>query len=115
VTLFSNYETILASVSNASTYDAKTTPLPNQLETMHRVVGFQQQRMLNKQWTWSVFGSNLRIRDTVDSIMKLVMDSSALISVGMTMAPLYVSLPWSAICALIPVSQPNCFLNVTVE
>lgn len=61
--------------------------------------------MLNKQWTWSLFGSNTRIRDTVDAIIRLVMDSSAFISVGMTLSPPYVSLPWSAISALIPVSQ----------
>lgn len=114
-TLVSNYEAILASVSNAPIQDAKTNPLPNQLEAMQHVVDFQQQRMLNKQWTWSMFGSNTKIRDTVDGIMKLVVDSSALISVGMTLAPPYVSLPWSAIGALIPVSRILSSINRGVE
>jgi hypothetical protein len=114
-TLVSNYEAILASVSDVDIQDAKTHPLPNQLEAMQHVVDFQQQRMLNKQWTWSMFGSNTKIRDTVDGIMKLVVDSSALISVGMTLAPPYVSLPWSAISALIPVSRVLSCINREVE
>jgi hypothetical protein len=71
-TLVSNYEAILASVSDVDIQDAKTHPLPNQLEAMQHVVDFQQQRMLNKQWTWSMFGSNTKIRDTVDDISAAV-------------------------------------------
>lgn len=109
--LISEYEVILSSASNGPIPDETTVSLPDKLEVMQHVVKFQRQRMLNKQWTWSLFGSNTKIRDTADAIMRLVLDSSALISVGMTLSPPYVSLPWSAICALIPVSQVFHFLS----
>ena len=120
--LVSCYEIVLEGVSSRppgsdeSSADAPFTepqgdqrsPPPKQL-TLNEVSQIQLERLKNRQWTWALFGSKTTLRDTIDSIFKLLVDSSALISIGMSFAPPYVSLPWSAISALIPVSHLSLF------
>lgn len=104
--LVKEFENILRTASNIPSPDeSKGTPEGDQ-NTMESIARAQQERMRNRQWTWALFGSKTKIRETVDAIFKLVIDSSALISIGMSLAPPYVSIPWSAISALIPVSLP---------
>ena len=62
----------------------------------------ERRNMENKQWSYPWFGHSAKVRDTTETILKGVKSASALISSGMTMAPMYVSLPWSMISTLIP-------------
>ncbi|KAI9932609.1 hypothetical protein MW887_008856 [Aspergillus wentii] len=71
-------------------------------EGMFAVADHQKSRMENKQWMYSWFGKPKKVRDTAESILTVVQQASGLISAGMTMAPIYVSLPWSMVSALIP-------------
>ncbi len=66
------------------------------------VVSNQRTKMESRQRTYSWFGRTKRVRDTVESILRVVQQSAGLISTRMTMAPIYVSLPWSFVAILIP-------------
>lgn len=99
--LIANYESIVIGKSVTTGEDF--------LNEMESVVELQKHRMENRQWTFEWFGRPQRVRDTLNTVLTLVQESSALVSIGMTLAPVYVALPWSAVCALIPVSR---FLNI---
>lgn len=71
-------------------------------ESMNVVVRNQKQRLESKQWTYTWQGKPQKVRDNVESVLRTVQQASGLISAGMTMAPVYVSLPWSMISILIP-------------
>lgn len=75
---------------------------PLRPDSMSIVVQKQKQKMESKQWTYTWFGKPRRVRDNVESVLKVVQEASGLISAGMTLAPVYVSLPWSMISILIP-------------
>ncbi|KAK5701229.1 hypothetical protein LTR17_022764 [Elasticomyces elasticus] len=66
------------------------------------VVQRQREKLESKQWTYTWFGAPQKVRDNVESVLTLVTEAAGLISAGMTMAPVYVSLPWSMISILIP-------------
>ncbi|KAK3668877.1 hypothetical protein LTR22_000357 [Elasticomyces elasticus] len=66
------------------------------------VVQRQREKLESKQWTYTWFGAPQKVRDNVESVLKLVTEAAGLISAGMTMAPVYVSLPWSMVSILIP-------------
>ncbi|KAG4433403.1 hypothetical protein IFR05_011115 [Cadophora sp. M221] len=63
----------------------------------------RQKRMEDRQWTFRAWGSSKprKVRDAIEGILTTTKSASSLISVGMSFAPVYVSLPWSAISALI--------------
>ncbi|TKA44571.1 hypothetical protein B0A54_04521 [Friedmanniomyces endolithicus] len=71
-------------------------------ETAAIIVKQQRERMESKQWTYSWFGAPQKVRDTAETVLKIVQDASDLVSVGMKAAPIYVSLPWSMITVLVP-------------
>lgn len=102
------FEDLVAEASNVSIGEHISASDAKQ-ELLRKIADRQYQRLQNRQWTWSLLGSNVKIRDTVDAILKLVNDSSALISVGMTLAPPHVSFVWSGVCALLPVSFSKLF------
>ena len=74
----------------------------NLQEQMHAISKAQQLKCENKQWSFQWFGHPQSVRDTVEQILNLTSRSASLISIGMTYAPPYVSVPWSAVTALIP-------------
>jgi hypothetical protein len=67
------------------------------------VVKFQKDRMESKQWSFPWFGKTLKVREVVGNIFSMLDKSSELVSMGMNFAPIYVSIPWSAVAALLPV------------
>ncbi|KAK2596014.1 hypothetical protein N8I77_013525 [Diaporthe amygdali] len=69
---------------------------------MHTISKAQQLKCKNKQWSFQWFGQPQSVRDTIERILNLTSRSASLISIGMTYAPPYVSVPWSAVTALIP-------------
>jgi hypothetical protein len=71
-------------------------------ESMDTVVKSQKQKLESKQWTYTWFGKPQKVRDNVDTVLRVVQEASGFISAGMTMAPVYVSLPWTMISVLIP-------------
>lgn len=71
-------------------------------EQMHEISKSQQLKCKNKQWSFQWFGQPQSVRDTIEQILNLTSRSASLISIGMTYAPPYVSVPWSAVTALIP-------------
>ncbi|KAH7317542.1 hypothetical protein BKA65DRAFT_103790 [Rhexocercosporidium sp. MPI-PUGE-AT-0058] len=80
-------------------------PADSDIKTeMSAVVEKQQKHMEERQWTFRAWGMSKprKVRDAIDAIFTTAQNASSLISVGMTFAPVYVSLPWSAISALIP-------------
>lgn len=87
----------LAKEENSINEAAQLSP-----QVMAEIVSKQQRRMENKQWRYTWFGHQHAVRDTVDTIFGVVQQASGLISLGMTAAPPYVSLPWS-VC-----SQNKC-------
>lgn len=42
------------------------------------------------------------MREKIDSVVELASQWAGLVSIGMTLAPPYVSVPWSAVTALLP-------------
>lgn len=107
--LLQAYEAILADVSNVTppTNTGGAISVQKKHEVMQKIVKAQKNRMENRQWTWAFFGSQKTVRQTIDTMLQLVEKSSALISVGMTFAPPFVSIPWSAVSALIPLIMNN--------
>lgn len=64
----------------------------------------RKQRVENRQWTYRWRGRPRKVRDQVDTILDVVQKGSSIISVGMNFAPIFVSMPWTAITTLLPVS-----------
>lgn len=95
--LIRNYEIIL---KHASKLPSETD---RRLEVAE-VVASQKEKMENSQWTFQWNDKPQKVRDIISRILKITSKAAALISVGMTYAPPYVSIPWAAIGALIPVS-----------
>lgn len=86
------YETIIKADAGCSqNLDVKTQ--------MKSVVKRQQESMEEKQWAFQLWGSSKRrkVRDTIDGLFSITKSSSSMISAGMTLAPVYVSLPLSLI------------------
>jgi len=71
------------------------------------VVSTQKRRMEDNQRTIHWGGEEYKVREIVNGVLKVVEESSPLISVGMSAAPPYVLLPWSVISILIAVSVSN--------
>ena len=67
------------------------------------VVKFQRDRMESKQWSFPRFGKTLKVREVVVNIFSMLDKSSELVPMGMNFAPTYVSIPWPAMAALLPV------------
>ena len=85
-------------------------------ENVAIVVSNQKTRMESRKWTYPWFGRTKRVRDSVDSILGVVQQSAGLISAGMTLAPIYVSLPWSFVAILIPfVMNDSKELNAALD
>ncbi|KAH7109298.1 hypothetical protein B0J11DRAFT_238031 [Dendryphion nanum] len=57
--------------------------------------------MESKQWTYSWFGKPQKVRDTAESVITTIDKVSELVSVGMSAAPPFVSLPWSVATCLV--------------
>ena len=66
------------------------------------VAAAQKKKFQNKQWKIQWLGKPQIVRDKIESVVELTNQWSGLISVGMTYAPPYVSVPWSAATALLP-------------
>ena len=64
----------------------------------------RNQRVTNRQWTFNFRGRPRKVRDQADKILDIVQKISSIVSVGMNFAPVFVSLPWTAITSLLPVS-----------
>jgi hypothetical protein len=72
-------------------------------EQIALVVRIQKERMESKQWSFPWFSKKLKMREVVDNIFSMLDKSKELISMGVSYAPTYVSIPWSAVAALLPV------------
>jgi hypothetical protein len=57
--------------------------------------------MKSKQWTYTWFGKPQKVRDTAESILTAIEKVSGIVSVGISAAPPFVSLPWSMATSLI--------------
>lgn len=69
-----------------------------------KVVSTQKMRMENKQWTIHWFDKKVKVRDTIESILSTVQSASPIIAAGMNFAPAFVSIPWSFVSIILPVS-----------
>lgn len=79
---------------------------------MQTVVTQQKTKMESKQWSFNLLGiKEVKVRETVDSVLSLIDRSQSLISAGMTFAPVYISIPWTAVSSLIPVRVHSDFLE----
>jgi len=72
-------------------------------EEVARVVACQKERMENGQWTFQWNDKPQKVRDIVRRILKITDKAACFIDMGMEYAPPYVSLPWAAIGAILPV------------
>ncbi|OCL11720.1 hypothetical protein AOQ84DRAFT_361266 [Glonium stellatum] len=95
--LLTAYETLMIGSSKLKT----DTLTPSDIKA---VAETQRANMENKQWKFPWFGKSKSMRDMAESIVDITQQMSGLISAGMTMAPPYVSLPWSMIAILLPFS-----------
>jgi hypothetical protein len=94
------YETILKAELNIP----NDWPLQDQANCL---VNARKKRVLSRQWTYKWNGKQRKVRDTIDGILNTVEKFAGLISVGMNFAPVFASVPWTAVCALLPVSLSN--------
>ncbi|KAE8448954.1 hypothetical protein EG329_008750 [Mollisiaceae sp. DMI_Dod_QoI] len=84
--------------------DAGLDPKSDIKIQMEMVVQHQKMKMESKQWSFNVLGiKEVKVRESVDSILSLIDQSRDLIAAGMTFAPVYVSIPWTAVSSLIPI------------
>jgi hypothetical protein len=83
--------------------DASISAETDLKEQIALVVRVQKDRMESKQWSFPWFNKTLKVREVVDNIFSMLDKSNELISMGMNYAPIYVSIPWSAVAALLPV------------
>jgi hypothetical protein len=83
--------------------DASISAETDLKEQIALVVKVQNDKMESKQWSFPWFGKTLKVREVVDNIFSMLDKSKELISMGMNYAPIYVSIPWSAVAALLPV------------
>ncbi|PQE26413.1 Ankyrin repeat-containing domain protein [Rutstroemia sp. NJR-2017a BBW] len=106
----------LEAVIKADASLSKETDLKAQIDG---VVKIQKTRMESKQWQFSWFNEPVKTRDVIENIFSMLTKGSGLISMGMTFAPVYVSIPWSAVAALLPVrlciSNPQTLQMLTVS
>lgn len=96
-TLVLNYEAILRDDAGIPVETAGSLT-----EQLAMVVDAQRRKVDNKQWQFQWFGHPQSVRDTIDRILNITQKYASIISVGMAQAPAYVSIPWSAVTALIP-------------
>ena len=92
------YEAILKAELNVEI----DTNLDDQAELL---VQQRKQRVTNRQWTYNFRGRPRKVRKQVDTILDIVQRGSTVVSVGMNFAPVFVSLPWTAITTLLPVGH----------
>lgn len=71
-------------------------------EQLAAVAKAQRQRVDNRQWQFQWFGRTQSVRETIERILNITQRSTSLVSIDINQAPPYVSIPWSAITALIP-------------
>lgn len=83
--------------------DASISAETDLKEQIALVVKVQKDRMESKQWSFPWFSKTLKMREVVDNIFSMLSKSKELISMGMNYAPIYVSIPSSAVAALLPV------------
>lgn len=93
--LIEDYELILKN-------DANIPQHADLRDRLAEVAATQKRKADNKQWKFQWFGKPQTVRDTIERILTLTNRSAGLISIGMNYAPPYVSVPWSAMTALIP-------------
>ena len=91
-------------LENVIKFDATISLEIDVKEQMSAVAIAQREKMESKQWSFPWFGMTLKVRDIVDNIFSLIDKSQSLIATGMNFAPIYASIPWTAVAALIPVS-----------
>jgi hypothetical protein len=70
---------------------------------MQTVVDRQKTKIESKQWCFHNLGKEVKVREMVETIFPLIDRSRDLIAGGMSLAPVHVSITWTAISSLIPV------------
>ncbi|KAF1957280.1 hypothetical protein CC80DRAFT_592578 [Byssothecium circinans] len=108
--LAASYEELLradAGVENEATFSPEVTDA---------IVTKQRSRMQSKQWTFSWFGKHQKFRDTAESVLTTINKVSGFVSIGMSAAPPFVSLPWSmATCLVAFVMSDFDAVNSAIE
>lgn len=74
----------------------------NMRDRLADVAAAQKKKFENKQWKVQWLGKPQVVREKIESVVEHANQWSGLISVGMSYAPPYVSVPWSAATALLP-------------
>lgn len=74
-------------------------------ETIAKVVASQKERMESKQWTYRWGDTSKTVRDTVKGILSVVQDATSIITAGVSQGPSFVSVPWSFMSVILPVSS----------
>lgn len=86
-------------------HDTSLDPKSDIKSQMPTVIDRQKTRMETKQWSFKILGKEVGVRAKVDALFSLIDSSKDLIAAGMTFAPVYISLPWTAFSSLIPVGH----------
>ncbi|KAJ8125064.1 hypothetical protein O1611_g8576 [Lasiodiplodia mahajangana] len=74
----------------------------NLRDQLAKVAENQRSKVENRQWKFHCLGKEISMRETVEQILTYTTKATGLISIGVNQAPPYVSIPWSAVTALIP-------------
>jgi len=93
--LIEHYEAVLKDQSGVS----QDAPLQ---ESLADVAMAQRRKSENKQWQFQWFGKAYTVRGSIERILEATNRFAGLVSIGVSYAPPYVSLPWSSITALLP-------------
>ncbi|KAH7361555.1 hypothetical protein B0T11DRAFT_297123 [Plectosphaerella cucumerina] len=92
-------------MSNAEAFLKDQANLPqegNMHDRLADIATAQKAKFQNKQWKFQWLGKPQVVREKVESVIELANQWASLISAGMSLAPPYVSIPWSAVTALLP-------------
>ena len=93
--LIENYEVLLKDQANIP----QNANLQDNLLTVAKT---QRNKAANQQWKFQWFGKQQNVRDVIERTLNITNEASSLISIGVQFAPPFVSVPWSAVTALIP-------------
>ena len=96
--------------------DGMDTPASANLGLQMRAVVDKRLRALQAtDWTLKFHGKDLKVRDQVDRIIKVVIAVQDLGNKAAAVDPLHAGLPWAGVCLLLPVCPLQCGLLASVD
>ncbi|KAJ5174127.1 uncharacterized protein N7482_000004 [Penicillium canariense] len=105
--LVASFERIMTSESQASqewdrSSSAQETQPQNRQQRLSLLVNEKIKQMNNRKWRFKIGQKDVKVREMVDQIVKIMMIAKDCVSAAANLDPVHVGLPWAGICVLLP-------------